>query len=70
MADRRGAQKGSAMRLFATAIEKLRTEGIASDVLNQIKGDEVAAAAAERSDRSVNPGKFQPRARFFGLSRS
>jgi hypothetical protein len=66
----RGAQKARAMRLFAAAIEKLTKGGIAPEVLNQINGAEVAASAAERFDRSVNPGKYQPRARFFGLNRS
>ncbi len=65
-----GAQKTRAMRLFAAAIERLSTEGIASDVLNQINGAEVAAAAAERFDRSVNPNKYQSRTRFLGLNRS
>jgi len=64
------AQKTGAMRLFAAAIEKLSRDGIASDVLNQINGAEVAAAAAERFDRSVNPRKYQTRTRFFGLTRS
>jgi hypothetical protein len=40
------------------------------DVLSQIDGAEVAAAAAERFDRSINPGKYQGRVRFPGLSRS
>ena len=66
----RDAQKTGAMRLFAAAIERLSRDGIASDVLNQINGAEVAAGAAERFDRSVNPGKYQPRTRFFGLNRS
>jgi hypothetical protein len=60
----RGTQKSRAMRFFAAAIDKLSKEGMPVDVLNQIKGAEVAAAAAERSDRNVNPG------RFFKLSRS
>jgi hypothetical protein len=65
-----GAQKARAMRLFAAAMEKLAKDGIAPDVLNQINGAEVAAVASERFDRSVNPRKYQPRARFFGLTRS
>jgi hypothetical protein len=59
-----------AMQLFMTAIEKLNKDGMEVDVLKQINGAEVAAAAAERFDRSVNPGKYQPRARLFGLNRS
>jgi hypothetical protein len=66
----RGAQKARAMRLFAAAIEKMNTGGMAVEVLNEINGAEVAALAAERFDRSVNPGKYQPRMRFLGLNRS
>jgi hypothetical protein len=66
----RGAQKSRAMRLFAASIDKLSKDGMPVHVLNQINGAEVAAAAAERFDRSVNPGKYQARSRFFGLSRS
>ena len=58
------------MLLFAAAVEKLTHQGMATEVLNQINGAEVAATAAERFDRSVNPGKYRPRMRFLGLSRN
>jgi hypothetical protein len=58
------------MAFFGAAIEELRRDEVPVGQLNQINGAEVAASAAERLDRSVNPGKFQPRARFFGLNRN
>lgn len=58
------AQKTRAMRLFADAIEKMGKDGMAPDVLNQINGAEVAATAAERFNRSINP------ARLSGLNRN
>jgi hypothetical protein len=69
----RGAQKARAMRLYGAAIEKLGKDGMASDLLNQINGADIAADAAERFDRSVNAEKYQPRLGFLrvlGLSRS
>jgi hypothetical protein len=69
----RGAQKARAMRLYGAAIEKLGNDGMASDLLNQINGADIAADAAERFDRSVNAGKYRPQLRFLrvlGLSRS
>jgi hypothetical protein len=68
-----GAQKARAMGLYGAAIEKLGKDGIASDLLNQLNGADIAADAAERFDRSVNAGKYRPRLRwprFVGLSRS
>jgi hypothetical protein len=66
----RGAQKTRAMRVCAAAIEKLSKGGMAADVIEQINGAAVAAAAAERFDRSVNPGKYRAQARLFGLGRT
>jgi hypothetical protein len=66
----RGAQKARAMRLFTEAIEKIGKEGMQIDVLNEINGAEVAASAAERFDRSVNPDKYRPRIGFLGLNRN
>jgi hypothetical protein len=69
----RGTQKARAMRLYGATIEKLATNGIAPDLLNQINGAEIAAEAAERFERSVNVGKYRPKVRwlrFAGLSRS
>lgn len=66
----RGAQKARAMGFFAAAVETLSIDRIPVDLLNQIDGAEVAASAAERFDRSVNPGKYQPRARFLGWNRN
>ena len=69
----RGAQKARAMRLFGAAIEKLGKDQIAPHLLNQINGADVAEAAAERFDRTVNAGKYRPWVRWlrvFGLSRS
>jgi hypothetical protein len=65
----RGAQKTRAMLLFAATIEKWSKDG-AVDALNEINGAEAAAIAAERFDRSVNPNKYQPRARLLGLTRN
>jgi hypothetical protein len=58
------------MRLVAEAIERRSKDGIASEALNQINGEEIAAVAAERFDRGVNPEKYRSRSRLFGLSRS
>jgi hypothetical protein len=38
----RGAQKARAMRLYGAAMEKLGKDGIASDLLNQINGADIA----------------------------
>jgi hypothetical protein len=65
-----GVQKARAMRLVAEAIERRSKDGIASEALNQINGEEIAAVAAERFDRGVNPEKYRSRSRLFGLSRS
>jgi len=59
-----------AERVGITRLRSLHQYRKLRRVLNQINGAEVAAAAAERFDRSVNPGKYQTRARFLGLSRS
>ena len=69
----RGAQKARAMRLYGAAIEKLGKDGMASDLLSQINGADIASDAAERFDRSVNAGNYRPRLRWLrvpGLSRS
>jgi hypothetical protein len=61
------------MRLYGAAIEKLGKDGMASDLLNQINGADIAADAAERFDRSVNAVNYRPKLRwlrFVGLSRS
>jgi hypothetical protein len=60
----RGAQKARAMRLYGAAIEKLGRDGIASDLLNQINGADIAADAAERFDRSINAGNYRPKLRW------
>jgi hypothetical protein len=66
----RSAQKPPAMKLFAGAVERLAQDGIPKGLLSGIDGPEIAQAAAERFDRSVNPGKFRPRLRLFGPSRT
>jgi hypothetical protein len=66
----RGAQRTRAMLLFAATMEKWSQNGTAVDALKEINGAEVAAVAAERFDRSVNPNKYQPRARLLGLNRN
>jgi hypothetical protein len=65
-----GVQKARAMRLAAEAIAKRSQDGIASEVLNQINGEEIADIAAARFDRSINPEKYRPRWRLPGLSRN
>jgi hypothetical protein len=68
--DSRGAQKARAMGFFAAAVEALSKAGIPAELLSRIDGAEIAASVAERFDRSVNPGKYRPRARFFGWNRN
>jgi hypothetical protein len=63
-----GVQKARAMRLFAEALERRSKDGISAGLLNQLNGEEIAAVAAERFDRSINPGTYL-RSRFFGLNR-
>ena len=62
----RGAQKARAMMVFTAAIDKLAQDGAPRDVLSGIDGAEIAGAAAERFDRSVNAEKFRPRLQLWG----
>ncbi len=66
----RPAQKARAMQLFGGAVDKLAKEGMPGELLNELNGADVAAAAAERLDRSVNAQKFRPKLRLWGADRS
>jgi hypothetical protein len=66
----RVARKADAMQLFGYVMDELSKRlakgGIALDFLGEIDGAEVAtAAAAKRFDRSINPGEYRLRERFF-----
>ncbi|MGA7329447.1 MAG: hypothetical protein WBX25_34435 [Rhodomicrobium sp.] len=58
------------MQLFGDAVAKLAKEEIAIERLSELNGAVVAAAAAERFDRSVNVQKFRPRLRLWGADKS
>jgi hypothetical protein len=66
----RAAQKAHAMQFFGPAVEKLLQRGVSAELLNGIDGAEIAGAAAERFDRSVNAQKFRRGLRLWGPSRS
>jgi hypothetical protein len=54
-----GVQKARAMRLAVEAIEKRSKDGMASEMLHEVNGEEIAAAAAERFDRGINLSKYR-----------